>query len=189
MNKTKLKLIDLCVISLSCAIICVSAWIAVPLTVSITLQTFAVCACAGLLGTKKGLLTIILYICLGLVGLPVFTGFRGGIGVLFGVTGGYIIGFIFTGLIVGLAADIFGRKMYIMLISMVIGIAVLYMFGSVWYWILYTNKTGSASMKTILANCVLPFIGVDIIKIILASVVVSRLYKYIPGNRKEKSKE
>ena len=178
-NKTKKRLLDMCYISLFCAVIVVCSWVAIPLTVSVTLQTFAICACAGLLGAAKGTLSVVLYIALGAVGLPVFTGFKGGIGALAGNTGGYIIGFIFTALIVGLAVDLFGRKTSVLFIFMSLGIMVCYLFGSVWYWFLYTSGTGNIAFTYILMTCVVPFLIPDAVKIILAVIIVKRVGKLL----------
>lgn len=176
-GRYKKRILDISYISLFCAIITVSSWISVPLGVSVTLQTFAVCACAGILGAARGLLSVALYICLGAIGLPVFTGFRGGLAALAGSTGGYIIGFLFVALIVGLAADIFGRKAPVMAISMTLGVIVCYIFGSLWFWILYTNNTGNIALSQVLLWCVAPFIIPDAIKIALAVFVVGRIGK------------
>ena len=92
----KLQTADMMYIALSAALITVCAWISIPAAVPFTLQTFAVCMTAGLLGLKRGTLTIIVYLLMGAVGLPVFTGFRGGLGAIFGTTGGYLAGFILT---------------------------------------------------------------------------------------------
>ena len=89
------------------AIIAVCAWIAIPLpsNISITLQTMGVCLAAGFLGWKRGLIAVAVYILLGLCGVPVFQGFTAGAAKLGSVTGGYIVGFLFTAAAVGLAAD------------------------------------------------------------------------------------
>ena len=89
-----MKIRDMAYISLSAAVIAVCAWITVPFTVPFTMQTFAVFLAVLLFGSARGMLSILLYIALGAVGLPVFSSFGGGIGVLIGPTGGYIIGFL-----------------------------------------------------------------------------------------------
>ena len=83
----RFKTIDIAYIGIFAALIAVCSWISIPLAVPVTLQTMAVCITAGLLGTKKSVLTVVVYILLGLIGVPVFAGFSSGVGVLFGMTG------------------------------------------------------------------------------------------------------
>ena len=92
---------DMALCSLFAAILAVSAWLTIPGEVPFTLQTFGVFAALGLLGGKRGTIALALYLILGAVGLPVFAGFRGGFGVLLGTTGGYIFGFLLSGLYIG----------------------------------------------------------------------------------------
>ena len=94
------------------------------MTVPFTLQTFAVFLAVGVLGGKRGSLAVLIYILLGAVGIPVFAGFSGGIGQLLGNTGGYIIGFLFSALLMWLIEKLFGRKTWVMGISMVLGLIV-----------------------------------------------------------------
>lgn len=111
----RFKTIDIAYIGIFAALIAVCSWISIPFAVPVTLQTMAVCITAGLLGTKKSVLTVLVYILLGLIGVPVFAGFSSGAGVLFGMTGGYIIGFIFTALIVGIMLKVLGKRFGFML--------------------------------------------------------------------------
>ncbi len=173
-TKKRLKTMDIVYIGVFAALICVCAWIAIPLTVSITLQTFAVCLTAGLLGWKRSILSLIVYILLGIAGLPVFTGFKGGIAVIAGPTGGYIAGFLFTVLIVGLASDTFGRKMWSNIVFMIIGILVCYLFGTLWFVIAYKTTFLSA-----LSVCVFPFLIPDAVKIVLAAFLVNKLKRFV----------
>ena len=168
------KTIDLVYIGLFAALIAVCAWIAIPLTVSVTLQTFAVCLTAGLLGWKRATLTTIVYILLGIIGLPVFTGFNSGLAAVTGPTGGYIVGFIFTALIVGFAVEKVGRKIWQNVVFMVIGILVCYLFGTVWFVIAY-----KVSFVSALSTCVIPFLLPDAVKIVLAAVLVNRLKRFV----------
>ena len=93
------RVVDLIYMALCAALIAICSWITVPATIPFTMQTFAVFCVLGLLGGRRGSMAILVYILLGVVGLPVFSGFQGGIGALLGTTGGYIVGFIFIGLI------------------------------------------------------------------------------------------
>lgn len=179
-KKKRFKTIDIVYIGLFAAIMAVCSWISIPLTVPITLQTFGVCCAVGLLGLKRGTLSVIVYIVLGLIGVPVFSGFTSGIGILAGTTGGYIIGFLFTALIVGLMIKLLGDKFWVYIVSMLLGIAVCYAFGTAWYILVYNNGNADAvSLSTVLGWCVTPFIIPDIVKIVLASVICTRVKKYV----------
>ena len=133
----------------------------------------------GLLGGKRGTVSILVYILLGAVGLPVFSGFRGGIGILFGTTGGYIIGFIFVGLIYWGAEKLFGTKLPVRIAAMVLGLAVCYAFGTAWFMLVYTRSSGAIALATALGWCVIPFIVPDLIKMGLAVLLSERLRKYL----------
>ena len=78
------------------ALIVVCSWLTVPFTVPFTMQTFAIFFTVCLLGPWQGMISILVYILLGAVGVPVFSGFRGGLDALLGPTGGYILGFLAT---------------------------------------------------------------------------------------------
>ena len=98
-NKAKLSVRDMAYIAVFAVIMAVCSWISVPYVVPFTLQTFAVFLAVGVLGGKRGTLAVLIYILLGCVGLPVFAGFSGGIGVVLGSTGGYIVGFLSSSII------------------------------------------------------------------------------------------
>lgn len=92
---THTKALDLAYIALMAALIALCAWISVPLgPVPFTMQTFGIFAALGLLGGRRGTLAFLIYLLLGIVGLPVFSGFSAGAGVLFGATGGYLLGYL-----------------------------------------------------------------------------------------------
>ncbi len=167
-------LLDLIYTAMFAAIICVCSLIKIPIgQVPVTLQTFAVCVAGAMLGWKRGTLSVVIYILIGMTGLPVFSG-SGGFGVLAGPTGGYIIGFIFTALCCGIAADKFGRKILPLAVSMVAGVLVCYAFGTPWF--MFVTKTDFLAS---LGICVLPFLIPDAVKIAAAAVLVNRLSKII----------
>lgn len=176
MNLKNSRLLNLIYIAMFSAIITICAQIQIPATVPFTLQTFGVFVAAGLLGFKRGTLSVIIYLLLGLIGVPVFSGFKGGAGVLFGTTGGYIIGFVFIAVIVGLFKDKFGVNLWALTISMTLGLLVCYIFGTVWFYII-SNSNMQMSLFTILSLCVFPFIPFDVLKIIAAVVFVNRIEK------------
>jgi biotin transport system substrate-specific component len=172
-----LKTREITYIGLFVAVMAVCSWISVPMTIPFTMQTFAVFLTAALLGTRLGTITVAAYMLLGAVGLPVFSGFKGGLGVLMGPTGGYIIGFIFTALITGTMIERFGRGRIMMAASMLVGLAVCYAFGTVWFLKVYANTKGAVSVATALGWCVIPYILPDCVKILLAVTVAERLGK------------
>ena len=176
----KLKTVDIAYIGIFVALITVCSWISIPIAVPVTLQTMAVCITAALLGTKKGVLTVVAYILLGLIGVPVYAEFTSGVGVLMGITGGYLVGFVFTALIVGIMLKVLGKKIWVYALSMFLGIAACYAFGTAWF-VVY-NNTNSADAVTIgaaLSMCVVPFIIPDMIKIAVAVLLCKRLDKYV----------
>lgn len=159
---------DMAYIAMFSILLAICSWITVPGPVPFTMQTFGIFCALELLGGKKGSAAILLYILLGAVGLPVFSGFSGGIGALFGTTGGYIIGFIFTGLIYWLLTSLFKKNVIVSAAAMLVGLAVCYAFGTAWFVTLYSQTKGSITVSAALGFCVIPFIMPDIIKLILA---------------------
>ena len=127
-------------------------------------------------GAGTGLLSLLVYILLGLAGLPVFAGFRGGAGVLLGSTGGYIIGFFFTAAIVGIVASVCKRSVLSLILSMAVGIIVCYAFGTAWFMTVYARNTGPVGLTTALGWCVFPYLIPDAAKILLAVWITRRLY-------------
>ena len=176
---SKLSATEIAYVAVSIALIAVCSWIAVPMTIPFTLQTFAVCLVAALLGLKSGLWATAGYMALGFIGVPVFSGFRSGPGVLLGPTGGYIIGFLFTALTVGLAVQKFGRRLPVLILSMSAGILLCYIFGTFWFMLVYARDTGTVSLGTAVALCVLPYLIPDGIKLTIAALLAVRLHPLI----------
>lgn len=174
-NLSNSNLTELIITALFTAILAVSAQIIIPNAVPFTLQSLGVFLASAILGWKKGVLSVVIYVMVGAIGLPVFSGFQGGMGVLLGVTGGYIWGFIPTAFIVGIMCEKLGRKKLVLILSMVIGLIMCYILGTVWYSV-YT----STGFMSALAICVVPFIIADIIKIAVAVMIVSKLEKVAP---------
>ncbi len=172
---SRLSVEELTRIALSVALLAICSWISVPLMIPVTLQTFAVCLITALLGLKSGLWAVSAYILLGAAGLPLFSGFRGGPAALLGTTGGYIAGFLFTALAVGLGGKRFGRRLPALLLSMVLGVLLCYAFGTAWFMMVYTRNSGPVSLGVVLSWCVLPYLIPDGIKILLAALLARRL--------------
>jgi len=178
-EKSSFSAVDVSFIAISIALTAVCSWISIPTTVPFTLQTFAVCLISALLGLRRGVTAVLGYILLGAIGAPVFAGFSGGPGVLMGVTGGYIVGFIFTALIVGGAAELFGRSLKVLIPAMALGIVFCYAFGTFWFIKVYTMGGSAITLATALSWCVLPYIPADASKIVLAALLCRRIYPHI----------
>jgi biotin transport system substrate-specific component len=148
--------------------------------VPFTLQTFGVFVTVSMLGGKRGTISVLLYILLGAIGLPVFANFNGGIGALLGSTGGYIIGFFFSALVMWGFERFLGKKPVVQIVSMVLALVVCYAFGTAWFMTVYAAKNGAVGLVTVLGWCVIPFIIPDLVKIALAFVLSERLRRYIP---------
>lgn len=177
-NKKQTTL-DLVYISLFTVIIAVSSWISIPMGIPFTLQTMGVFTSVGLLGGRRGTLSVLTYILLGAVGVPVFAEFTGGIGVLIGNTGGYIFGFLFSALVMWVFERLFGRSTLVLGVSMIIGLIVCYAAGTAWYMAAYLHNTGAIGLWTVLGWCVFPFIIPDMLKIALSLYLTNRLKRVI----------
>lgn len=173
-DNQKIRTKQMVLIALMTAVTCVLGPLSIPLPFSpvpISLTNFAIFLAIFVLGMKSGTLSFIIYLLLGAIGVPVFSSFRGGLQVLAGPTGGYLIGFIFLALIMGFALDHFDRKLVPTIIGMIIGMAVCYAFGTVWL-----AKLLSLSFKEGLMMGVIPYLAGDAAKIIIAAIVGPKLY-------------
>ncbi|MGE7954114.1 biotin transporter BioY [Lysinibacillus xylanilyticus] len=151
------------------AIIAVLAQVSIPLPFSpvpITGQTLAVGLIVTILGTRLGTFSVLIYILLGAVGLPVFSGMSGGFAILIGPTGGYIVGFLVTAVIMGLYLDKFGITIFHAIIANLIGMVVTLAFGTAWL-----KVAADLSWTAAFMGGVAPFIVVGILKAVLAAWV------------------
>ena len=174
-TRTSEKTRGMVYVALFAVLMAVCAWISVPAAVPFTLQTFAVFLSVGVLGGRKGTVAVVVYILMGAVGMPVFSNFTGGLGVLFQTTGGYILGFLFTALIMWGMESIWGRKPWLRIASMLLGLIACYAFGTIWFVLLYTHSTGTIGFGAALLWCVVPYIIPDLIKMALALTLTRRL--------------
>lgn len=173
----KLSPKDMALIALFAAVITLCSWISVPAAVPFTLQTFAVFTAVLLLGGRRGTWAVVLYIFLGVVGLPVFSGFRGGLGALLGPTGGYILGFIFSALVIWGVTAKTGESLRAQILGLALGLLVCYAFGTAWFMAVYTRANGPIGLGAALGMCVLPFVVPDMVKIALSLILTRRLKK------------
>ncbi len=169
------RTLDVIYISLFVGILAICSWISVPMTIPLTMQTFGVFLVLGMLGGKRGTIAIIAYVMLGIVGAPVFSNFTGGLGILLGNTGGYIVGFILSGITYWIIEKVFGKSMFVSIVSMVLGLIVCYAFGTIWFMTLYLKKVGEIALVTALTWCVFPYVAPDLIKIGLAVALSKKL--------------
>ena len=175
----RLRTRDLTAIAACAALMAVCAWIAIPTDPPFTLQTLAVFLAVGLLGGRRGTIAVGIYLLMGAVGLPVFAGFGGGLGILMGTTGGYIWGFLGSALVMCAMERILGTHLVILLISMLLGLLVCYAFGTVWYVVVYAKSAGPISAAVALGRCVVPFILPDLCKLSAAMALSVRLRPHI----------
>ncbi|MBR2967823.1 MAG: biotin transporter BioY [Clostridia bacterium] len=173
MNK-KLKTLDLARIALFVVIMAICSWISIPTVIPFTLQTLGLFLCIGMLGGKNATFTIAVYLLMGIIGVPVFSNFTGGIGIILGAGGGYLIGFLAAAANSWLIESLLAKRKLVPLISMVVGLLLCYVIGTVWYTLVYVPTT-SLSALTAITTCVLPYLLPDTLKIALALFVCKRV--------------
>lgn len=161
-----MKTRDITLTAVMAALLCIAG----PMTVAIgpiplSLASFAVYLAGAVLGWKKGTLAVLIYLLIGMVGVPVFSGFSGGLQKLAGVTGGYLVGYLFCALMTGLGAGE-GRPRWALPLCMVLGTVTLYAFGTVWFMIQTHN-----GLLASLGMCVIPFLPGDGLKIVAACLL------------------
>ena len=176
-KKNQLNTRKLTMIALLTAVLCVlGPWaLVLPFSpIPFSLCTLGIYFAIMLLGVKAGTTSVLLYLLLGLVGLPVFTGFTGGPAKVFGPTGGYLVGYLFMALICGFVAERFAGKRVICFLGMCLGTIVCYLFGSIWMAYQLELSFGEAFFLG-----VLPYVPGDLVKIFVASSVSTTLRKYL----------
>lgn len=157
----------LALIGVMTAVICIMGPLSLQIPISpvpISLGTLAIYFAVYVLGMKKGIVSCLVYLLIGFVGLPVFSGFSSGPAKLFGPTGGYLVGYIFLALICGFVIDRTNNA-FLCFLGMILGTAVLYLFGTVWL-----AYQGNMPFMKALAAGVLPFIAGDLAKIVIAII-------------------
>ena len=166
-----MKIRDMTRCAVFAALLGICAWMSVPMgDLAVSLQTFAVFLTLGVLGGRRGSLTFLVYLCLGAVGLPVFTGMQGGFGILLGPTGGYLWGFLATGLIFWALE---GRLP--LWLSLTLGLLACYACGTAWYWSAYAD-TG---LWAVVLKCVVPYLLPDGVKLVVGLLVISKIKRSV----------
>lgn len=184
MNKN--KTFQLTLAAMFAALIAVGSWISIPLPftpVPINLATLFVFLTGAILGAKWSLAAVGVYLALGAVGAPVFSGFSSGVGILVGPTGGYLIGYLVGAVIIGLltakiahssSASSKSVKFIALILSFVVGLTALYALGTAWF----IHVTGQTLMAAIMA-CIVPFLIGDALKILAAALLAMRLKPFV----------
>ncbi len=168
------KIRDMIYIALMAVIIALCSFLSVPAAVPFTMQTFAVFCALLLLGGKRGTLAVGLYLLLGAAGLPVFSGFKSGLGALLGPTGGYLLGFLLTALLYWL-----GEGKVKPIVLLIAGNLLCYLFGTLWFVLVYSSGERSIGFGAALGLCVVPYLIPDALKLLLAFVLARRVKKAV----------
>lgn len=177
--KTKFHASSLAKTALGAVLICVTAWITVPSPVPFTLQTMGVFLVLLLLGGARGTASVLVYIAIGALGLPVFSGFRGGAGILLGATGGYIAGFLVAALLYWLITSVGRESPISRIIGMAAGMIICYALGTLWYAFGYASSGIAVGLGAALVQCVLPFLIPDAIKLVCAYTLASMIKRRV----------
>jgi len=167
---------DMTYIAVFAALLAICAWICVPAQPPFTMQTLGVFLAIGLLGGRRATAAIAVYLLLGAFGLPVFSGFTGGLGILLGHTGGYLAGFLLCGLAAWAAEKLPLSPFKSFLVATVPGLMLCYAFGTLWYARLYG---GSGGLQAAFTLCVLPFLLPDGAKLAAAWILTKRLRAFV----------
>ena len=173
MKERTLSIQQLSVIGVMTAVICILAPLSIPIgVVPISFTNLAVYLALYVLGVKKGTISYLVYLCIGFIGVPVFSGFTGGPGKLFGPTGGYLIGFIFMAVIAGIFIDRFTDKMYLCFFGMALGTFACYLLGTLWL-----AFVGEMDFNAAFAAGVIPFLPGDLAKIAISMLIGPQIRK------------
>ncbi len=166
--------------ALFAALTAVCSQIVIPLPmVPINLALFAVHLAGAVLGARAGFFSMTAYVVLGALGAPVFSGFMGGLGYLFGKTGGYIIGYIICAFVVGYFAQKYTFDFKHLCVYMTVGLLLCYIFGTIWFMVIVKCDLASALMW-----CVIPFLPGDAVKIALAAFLAVKLKPVLSKSQK-----
>ena len=173
MKNKKLTTYQMAVTALMAAALCVLGPLSVPIgAIPISLSNFVICLTVWLLGPKFGTLSVAVYLLIGLVGVPVFSGYGAGIAKLAGPTGGYLVGYLLLAFIGGLFIEKSKGQPVISGIGLVLGDAACYVLGTAWFVFQIQCDLGYA-----LSVCVYPFIALDLAKIVVSCIVGALLRK------------
>ena len=178
MKNQKITTYQMAVTAVMAAMLCVLGPLTVPIgAIPISLANFVICLTAWLLGPKFGTLSVVIYLAIGLIGVPVFSGYGAGLAKVAGPTGGYLVGYLLLAFIGGLFIEKSNGQPVVSAVGLVLGDAACYVLGTIWFMIL----TG-ADLVSALGWCVLPYLPGDAVKIVLAAVLTMQLDKRLKGS-------
>ena len=173
------KLKNSILIALFSIIFLICSRIAIPYVIPFTLQSLGVFLTFGLLGGKRGLLSLFLYLTLDLIGIPISATGEAGINLFFAPTAGYLIGWILCGVLFLIVETKFGNCNKTRLITFSIGTIICYISGTIWFTLIYAYNNTVVDLWTALCYCVFPFVIFDIIKLLIANVITNKLHDKI----------
>ena len=179
MKKKQKSVQSMIFIALFATLMCIGAWIHFPSPVPATMQTFVVFVALGLLGSKNTFIMLLVYIALGAVGLPVFSGFTSGVGALTGPTAGFIWGFLMGVPVFYIFEKYFANKKALIIIGYIIYILIHYIPGALWYCRFTAGEINTAGLASSALVTVVPFIVPDAVKLLVAILTINRLKKII----------
>ena len=165
---------DMTACALMAVMLCVCTWIAVPGPVPFTLQTLAVFTAVELLGARRAFWSVAVYLLMGAACLPVFSGMAGGLGILLGPTGGYLLGFLLVPLICRVVMAV-GKDKAARIVGMVLGMIGCYVLGTAWFVFVGSG----VDWRGALMLCVVPFLLPDAVKLVLAMTLAGALRRRI----------
>ena len=173
MKDKKLTTYQMAVTAVMAAVLCVLGPLTVPIgAVPISLANFVICLTAWLLGPKFGTLSVVIYLVLGAIGIPVFSGYGAGLAKLAGPTGGYLVGYLLLAFIGGMFIEKSKGNPVVSAVGLVLGDAACYVLGTAWFVFQMQCELGYA-----LTVCVYPFIALDLAKIVVSCIVGALLRK------------
>lgn len=185
MNKTYNIVLE----SICAALITLCSWISLNvMDIPFTLQTFGILLVLYTIGGRRGTISILIYLILGIIGVPVFAGFKSGPAAIMGPTGGFIAGFLLAALVYwALDSLLLGKykkesTSKRILVSVAEGVLfelVLYLTGVTWFMLVYTRNTGAIGLTTVLGMCVFPFLIPDAVKLVLAATTSLRTSRIV----------
>jgi biotin transport system substrate-specific component len=155
----------------------VCAWISLPFSISFSFQIFGIFLVSSIFGVYISAPSVIGYILLGIIGLPVFSAFTAGFSALAGAGGGYIIGFLISAFIISAFSRFYQDSAALHATVMMLSLVACYICGSVWYAFIF-NHSNTIPFWNVLLICVLPYIIPDVLKIFLVLIIYKKLNPY-----------
>lgn len=167
------RTVSITITALMTALLCIAAPLTIPVgAIPVSLTPMILYIFVYVFGWKKTFVSFFIYLAMGAMGLPVFSGFQGGLHKITGPTGGYLVGFLLLTAACGFFCDFFKRNACMYVAGMILGILCAYVFGSIWYMVIMEQ-----TLKNTLIVCVIPFLPFDAMKIVASLLIAPRLKK------------